>query len=220
MNVGHWMTKDPKTVGADVSVPEAQAVMRREKIHRLPVIDAAGKLVGIVTASDLRHASAPPATSLDMYELHYLISKLKVETVMTKKLVTVTEDMPVEEAARIMDDNRIAGLPVLRNGALVGIITESDLFRLFIELFGTRHAGVRLTLLLPEKPGELAAVASAVAAIGGNIVSLATFEGEDHTNHFCALKVEGVPKDKLVAAVAPLAVRVESALETKAGAKG
>lgn len=214
MNVGNCMTRNPVTITSDVTVPEAQAIMRRDKIHRLPVVDKAGKLVGIVTASDLAHASAPPATTLDIYELHYLISKLTVETMMTKKLVTVTENLPVEEAARIMDDNRIAGLPVVQGDKLVGIITESDLFRLFIQLFGARHKGVRLTALLPEKPGELALVAGAIAAAGGNIISLATFEGEDPTNHFCTFKVQGLTSDKLVATIKPLVVRVENILET------
>jgi acetoin utilization protein AcuB len=207
------MTRNPITIGADVTVSDAQAVMRAKKIHRLPVTDKAGRLVGIVTAADLDHASAPPATSLDIYELHYLISKLKVESVMATKLVTVAEDLPVEEAARIMDDHRVAGLPVLRDGALVGIITESDLFRLFIGMFGARHQGVRLTLLLPERQGELAAVAGAIAAAGGNIVSLVTFDGEDATNHYCTLKVEGVAKEKLVAALEPLVQKVVGVLE-------
>jgi len=214
MNVGHCMTRNPVTITSDVTVPEAQAIMRRDKIHRMPVVGKAGKLVGIVTASDLAHASAPPATTLDIYELHYLISKLKVETMMTSKLVTVTEDLPVEEAARIMDDNRIAGLPVVQGGKLVGIITESDLFRLFIQLFGARHKGVRLTALLPEKPGELALVAGAIAAAGGNIISFATFEGEDPSNHFCTFKVEGLSSDTLVATVKPLVLRVEHILES------
>ncbi|OHD23420.1 MAG: hypothetical protein A2Y38_01505 [Spirochaetes bacterium GWB1_59_5] len=213
MNVGHCMTRNPVTITSDVTVPEAQAIMRRDKIHRLPVVDKAGKLVGIVTASDLAHASAPPATTLDIYELHYLISKLTVETMMTKRPVTVTEDLPVEEAARIMDDNRIAGLPVMNGDKLVGIITESDLFRLFIELFGTRHKGTRLTLLLSEKPGVLASVAGAIAGVGGNIISLATFEGEDQTNHYCTVKVEGIPRDKIVAAVTPVVQKVVDVLE-------
>lgn len=208
MNVGLCMTRNPVTIPPDITVPDAQALMRREKIHRLPVMDKSGKLSGIVTAADLIHASASPATSLDMYELHYLISKLKVETVMTKKVITVTEDLPIEEAARIMADNDISGLPVLRGDVLVGIITESDLFKLFIELFGARHIGVRLTLLLPEKRGELAAVAGAIANAGGNIVSLATFEGEDPTNSYCTLKVEGVPRKELVEAVSPLVDRI------------
>ena len=208
MNVGLCMTKNPVTVGPDMSVPDAQAIMRREKIHRIPVLDKSGKLIGIVTASDLIHASASPATSLDIYELHYLISKLKVETVMTKKVVTVTEDLPIEEAARIMADNNISGLPVLRGDVVVGIITESDLFKLFIELFGARHTGIRLTVLLPEKRGELAAVAGAISSLGGNIISLATFDGEDPTNSYCTMKVEGINRKELVDAVSPLVDRV------------
>lgn len=214
MTVGNRMSRCLVTVGADTPVPEAEALMRREKIHRLPVVGKKGELLGIVTASDLRRASAPPATSLDIYELHYLISKLKVESVMTKDPVTVSEDLPVEEAARIMDDNRIAGLPVKRGGELVGIITESDLFRLFIDLFGARHRGVRLTLLMPEKRGELAAVAAAIASAGGNLLSLVAFDGDDEHTSYCTLKVEGVTKDALVAAVEPLVERVMEAKES------
>jgi acetoin utilization protein AcuB len=202
------MTKNPVTISPDVSVPDAQALMRREKIHRLPVLDKAGKLLGIVTSSDLIHASASSATSLDIYELNYLISKLKVETVMTKKPLSVSEDLPIEEAARIMADNNISGLPVLRGEVLIGIITESDLFKLFIELFGARHVGVRLTVLMPEKKGELAALAGAVAKAGGNIVSLATFDGEDPTNSYCTLKVEDLTRQALVDAVTPFVDRV------------
>lgn len=208
MNVGRCMTKNPVIIPPDLSVPDAQAIMRREKIHRLPVLDKNGKLVGIVTASDLMHASAAPATSLDMYELHYLISKLKVETVMTRNPLTVTEDFPIEEAARYMSDNNISGLPVLRGEVLVGIITESDLFRLFIGLLGARHTGVRLTVLIPEKRGELAEVAGAIAEAGGNILSLATFEGDDPTNSYCVMKVGGIAQQKLVDAVSPHVDRV------------
>ncbi len=214
MNVGRCMTKNPVTISPDVSVPDAQALMRREKIHRLPVLDKAGKLLGIVTSSDLIHASASSATSLDIYELNYLISKLKVETVMTKKPLSVSEDLPIEEAARIMADNNISGLPVLRGEVLIGIITESDLFKLFIELFGARHVGVRLTVLMPEKKGELAALAGAIAKAGGNIVSLATFDGEDPTNSYCTLKVEDLSRQALVDAVTPFVDRVVDVRES------
>jgi acetoin utilization protein AcuB len=208
MTVGRCMTKNPVTVHPDVSVPEAQAILRREKIHRLPVLDKANKLVGIVTSSDLIHATPSQATALDMYELNYLISKLKVEKIMTRKVVTVSEDLPIEEAARIMADSNISGLPVMRGEVLIGIITESDLFKLFIDMFGARHAGVRLTVLMPERRGELAAIASEIAEAGGNIVALATFAGDDPTNSYCTIKVEGVPRQKLVDAIAPLVERV------------
>jgi acetoin utilization protein AcuB len=208
------MTRNPITITPDVTVPEAQAIMRREKVQRLPVLDNNGRLVGIVTSLDLIHASPSPATSLDIYEMHYLLSKLKVEKVMTRQVITVTEDLPIEEAARIMVDNKISGLPVMRGDVLVGIITETDLFKLFIELFGARHKGIRITLLLPEKKGELAKVSNAITECGGNIVSFAIFEGEDPTNGYCTLKVTGVEKATLLEAVTPLVEKVVDVRET------
>jgi len=214
MKVGQRMTRNPITITPDVTVPEAQAIMRREKIKRLPVLDNNRRLVGIVTSLDLIHASPSPATSLDIYEMHYLLSKLHVENVMTKNVITVTEDLPIEEAARIMADNKISGLPVMRGDILVGIITESDLFKIFIELFGARHRGIRLTLLLPEKKGELAKVANAITKCGGNIVSFAVFEGEDPTNGYCTVKVSGVEKDALLAAITPVVEKIVDVRET------
>lgn len=208
MTVGRTMTKNPVIVHPDISVPDARAIMRREKIHRLPVLDKSNKLVGIVSALDLIHATPSQATALDMYELNYLISKLKIDKVMTKKVVTVTEDMAVEEAARIMVDEHISGLPVMRGEVLVGIITESDLFRLFIDLFGARRQGVRLTVLLPEVKGSLAAVAGAISKAGGNIISLATFEGEDPTNSYTTIKVDDMTRQALLDAVTPVVERV------------
>ncbi|HBK58717.1 MAG TPA: hypothetical protein DDZ37_05115 [Spirochaetaceae bacterium] len=214
MKVGQRMTRNPITITPDVTAPEAQAIMRREKIKRLPVLDNNRRLVGIVTSLDLIHASPSPATSLDIYEMHYLLSKLHVENVMTKNVITVTEDLPIEEAARIMADNKISGLPVMRGDILVGIITESDLFKIFIELFGARHRGIRLTLLLPEKKGELAKVANAITKCGGNIVSFAVFEGEDPTNGYCTVKVSGVDKDALLAAITPVVEKIVDVRET------
>lgn len=214
MKVGQRMTHNPITITPDTAVPEAQAIMRREKIQRLPILDKSGKLVGIVTSLDLIHASPSPASTLDIYEMHYLLSKLKVESVMTKHVITVTEDLPVEEAARIMADNQISGLPVMRGSVLVGIITESDIFRLFIELFGARRKGIRLTLLIPERKGELAKVSNAITKCGGNIISFAVFEGEDPTNGYCTVKVSGVDRDTLLAALTPIVEKVIDARET------
>ncbi len=214
MKVGQRMTRNPITITPDVTVPEAQAIMRREKIQRLPVVDNKGQLVGIVTSLDLIHASPSPATSLDIYEMHYLLSKLHDEKVMTKNVITVTEDLPIEEAARIMVDNKISGLPVMRGDILVGIITETDLFKLFIELFGARHKGIRLTILLPEKKGELAKVSNAITKCGGNIVSFAIFEGEDPSNGYCTLKVTGVDKATLLEAVTPAVEKIVDVRET------
>jgi acetoin utilization protein AcuB len=208
MIVGRRMTRNPITVKPDTPVTDAQALMRREKVHRLPVLDRHGKLAGIVSEKDLLYASPSPASTLDVYELSYLLSKLKVDQVMTKNVVTITTDTPVEEAARVMADNDIGGVPVLEDGHLVGIITESDLFKLFIELFGTRRSGIRATLLVPEQRGELAQLSSAIAERGGNIISMGTFLGDDDRNALVVLKVEGVERDELVRAVQPYVLEV------------
>jgi len=171
--------------------------MRDEKERRLPVFNRRDVLVGIVSEKDLLLASPSPATSLSIYELHYLLAKMTVSEVMTRDVITVTEYTPLEEAARIMVDNKIGGLPVMRDDKLVGIITETDLFKIFIELLGAREPGVRVTMLVPEQPGVLAQISNEIANMGGNIVALGTFLGEDATNRLITMKVADVDKEKL-----------------------
>lgn len=213
MLVANRMTKNPITVHPDLPIVEAREWMEREKVHRFPVVDKKGKLVGIVTYSDLLYASPSPVTSLSVWEVTYLLSKVKVEEVMTTEVITVTEDCPLEEAARIMDENKISGLPVMRDGIVVGIITESDLFRAFLEVFGGRHKGVRLTALAPEFKGSLAQISSAITKAGGLIWALNVFEGEDPTNWGCMLKVADISKEKLLETVEPLVVEILDARE-------
>jgi acetoin utilization protein AcuB len=150
-------------------------------------------------------------TSLSIHEIHYLVSKITVDEVMTRDVFTVSEYTPLEEAACIMADNKIGGLPVVRDGRLVGIITESDLFKIFTEILGARDMGVRLSMLVPEQPGILADMTRAIADMGGNIISLGTFLGEDPTNRLITVKVAGVPEDKLVAEMKTLALEIEDA---------
>jgi acetoin utilization protein AcuB len=103
----------------------------------------------------------------------------------------------MEEAARVMVDNKIGGLPVMRDQRLVGIITETDLFKIFLELLGAREQGTRFTVLVPEKKGMLAAIAQRIAEMGGNIVALGTFLGEDPSNRLLTIKVQDVDKNDL-----------------------
>ena len=107
--------------------------MKQRRIRRLPVVDRNGRLVGIVTRGDVREASPSNATSLSIYEIHYLLSQLAVEAIMTRNPRTVTPDTTIKEAARLMLDHKISGLPVVEGDQLVGIITESDIFRGLIE---------------------------------------------------------------------------------------
>jgi len=128
-------------------------------------------------------------------------------------VISVAEDTPVEDAARIMTDHKIGGLPVMRGELLVGIITETDLFKLFLELLGARKKGVRLTMLVPDVKGTLAKIASVIAQQGGNIIALGTFLGEDPSNLMVAIKVADVPKETLVNALEPLIVEIIDARE-------
>ena len=208
MLVGERMTRDPIAIHFDTPLDKAMKIMRDNKVRRLPVLNDKGALVGIVSERDLLYASPSPATSLSIYELHYLLSKITVADVMTTEVITVAEDTPLEEAARIMADNKIGGLPVVKNGELVGIITETDLFKIFLELLAAREMGVRLTMLVPDEKGMLAKVTGEIAELGGNIVSLGTFLGEDPTNALLTIKVQDVEEEDLVKALEPLAMEM------------
>jgi acetoin utilization protein AcuB len=214
------MTKNPIFVHPDMSVTEARSLMEREHIGHLPVLDKNNSLAGIVTKKDLLKAGPSPATSLDMYEISYLLSKLRVEKVMEKTVLTVDENEVVEEAARIMADRGIGCLPVTRGSGspgalLVGIITDTDLFRAFVNAFGARHRGVRIAFNMIEGPGYLASIAGAIAGRGGNIVAFVSSEGDDLTHRRATIKVEGVGREELEAAVKSLAgVEIEDIRET------
>ena len=203
MTVGQRMIKNPITVTPETPVSDAQYMMRKEKVHRFPVIGKDGRMKGIVTEKDLLYATPSPATTLDVYEMNYLLSKLTVDEVMSTDVITVTEDTTVEEAARILVDNNIGGLPVVRGNQLVGIITESDLFKVFLEMFASRQKGLRITIVVPEQKGELAKLASAVTGVGGNIIALGTFLGEDSSQTLVTMKVQDCSGDALKGALKP-----------------
>ena len=211
MLVHERMSKYPITTTEDTPINEAIRLMRDEKVRRLPVLNGKGELVGIVSEKDLLYASHSPATSLSIYKLHYLVSEITVGRVMTKDVITVAEYTPLEEAARIMADNKIGGLPVVRYGKLVGIITEGDLFKIFTEILGARDMGVRLSMLVAEQPGILAEITRAIADMGGNIISLGTFMGKYPTNRLITVKVADVPEDQLVAEMKTLAIEIDDA---------
>jgi acetoin utilization protein AcuB len=206
MLVRETMTRNPITTTADTPVPDALRLMRGRKVRRLPVLDSHGKLVGIVSDKDLLYASPSPATTLAVWEIPELLNKIKVETVMTREVITATEDTPLEEAARIMADHRIGALPIMQDKTLVGIITETDLFKALLQLLGGRRPGVRLSVSVPNSKGMLAKVATAIFGAGGDIVGLGLSElqGSGDTQYRITFKVQDVPLDKLVEAVRPV----------------
>jgi acetoin utilization protein AcuB len=208
MLVKNRMTKNPITVKPDLPIAEALEWMRREKVRHFPVVNKKGKLVGVVARDDLLYASPSPVTSLSMWEVTYLMSQVTVKEAMTDDVITTGEDTPLEEAARIMYDEKIGCLPVMRDGTVVGIITESDLFAAFLELFGGHEKGVRLTVLAPYYKGSLADIATKITEAGGLIIALNVFEGEDPSNWGCTLKVTDMDQDDLLDVVEPLIVEV------------
>ncbi|MCD6268223.1 MAG: hypothetical protein B5M49_04930 [Thermotoga sp. 4484_232] len=196
MLVRDVMTRNLITVDPETSFTDALKIMRENKIRRLPVLEN-GKLVGIVTEKDILYASPSKATTLDVWELHYLLSKLKIREIMTRDVVTIQEDTPVEEAAKIMVDNKIGALPVMKGDELVGIITETDIFKVFLEMFGARKKGVRYTFKVPNVPGTFAKLSQKVFEAGGNIVSLASY-GETEEIYTLVMKVEGIDHNKFL----------------------
>jgi acetoin utilization protein AcuB len=207
MFVGDRMSHPVITIQPEMPVVEALNMMHREHIRRAPVIKD-GKLVGIVSDKDLLNASPSAATTLSVWEINYLVSKILVKDVMSKNVITVSEGTPIEEAARIMVDSKIGGLPVVRGEAVVGMITETDLFKVFSELLGSRHMGVRVTALIKDEPGQIARIAKAIANQDGNIVAFGQVEGEDTSNYMVIFKVDGMNESQVRGLVEPLVLRL------------
>lgn len=174
MFVRDRMTSNVFTVGEETNVLEALDIMRRHGVRRLPVVRGQ-QLVGIVTQLELYRVAPSPATTLSVFELNHLLSRMTVKEAMTRDVVTTSPGATVEEAALLMRDRRIGGLPVVDDGKVVGIITETNLLDSFIDLMGLKKAGIRLTLEVDDKVGTLADVAEAIRDMGINILSLATF---------------------------------------------
>jgi acetoin utilization protein AcuB len=157
--------------------------------------------VGIVTEADLLRASPSSATSLSIYEMNYLLANLRIREVMSSPPITVPEDFPLEEAARTMVENRIGCLLVMRDDDLVGVITETDIFKVFVEVLGGKEASLRITLRVPDVPGELARLAGVIADLGGNLCSVAAFRGEDPEHVYLTFRLEGVDEEILIPAL-------------------
>lgn len=208
MIVHQIMTRSPVTVLPETPVAEAQALMRKNHFHRLPVVNRQQKLVGIVSEKDLIYASPSPATTLNVYEIGALLSRLKVSEIMSSPVITATADSMVEDAARLLSDNDIGGLPVMDGDRLVGILTESDVFHCLIELFGTRQKGVRITAEVPEQTGELAQLSSALAQQGIGIISLGTWPGTDQTNRILTVKLEHADEGLIRTTLEPWVTRI------------
>jgi len=208
MLVKDRMTPNPTTITPDTSFPDAFRLIREKRIRHLPVVDEKGELIGIVAQTDLLHASPSSATTLTVFEINYLLANLYIREVMSSPPITVAEDAPLEEAARIMVEKKIGCLPVMRDDpstssgqALVGVITETDIFEAFVEVLGGGEASLRVTVLVPDVQGELARLAGIIAGQGGNICSVARFGSERPEYAYLTFRLEGVEEEVLLPAL-------------------
>ena len=201
------MSRPVISIHPEMPILDARNLFKQERIRRAPVIKN-GKLVGIVSDKDLTNATPSQATSLSIWEMNYLLSKITVKDIMIKDVITIDEDTPIEQAARIMADNKIGGLPVLRDGKVVGMITETDLFKVFLELMGAREVGVRVTALVEDEPGILQKITEAITSIGGNFISFGQFTGEDVATKLLTFKVVGASQEDVKKAIWDIAKEV------------
>ncbi len=192
------MTKNPITVDSETLVIDAQKIMKENNIRRLPVVDK-GKLLGIITKHDLLEASPSPATSLSVHELNYLLSKMKVKEIMKRNPVTLTPETPFEEALKIGQEKRIGSFPVVENGKLVGIATESDIVRFLTRALGIREEGSRITIEgLGGKLSDLEKIISIVNQHNTIVLSMISLPRSEKKDWMIVLRLKTTSPDPIV----------------------
>ncbi|MEW6115474.1 MAG: CBS and ACT domain-containing protein [Nitrospirota bacterium] len=191
MFVSDWMTKKVYTVSPDDSISDAVRMMKERKIKHLPVLKE-GKIKGMVSDRDIKEFTPSSATTLDIYELHYILAKAKVKDIMKTKVITTTPETPVEEAAMVLYDRMIGCLPVVENGRLVGIISDRDIFHALIDITGVRHGGNRVYLSIEDRPGSIKEVADIIRKYGFSMQSILTsYEGVEDGCRNIVIRTKG-----------------------------
>ena len=198
MLVKAWMNTHVITINEDTAMAKAPIIMKEKRIRTLPVVNKKGRLVGIVTDRDLKDASPSKATALNVYELNFLISKLKIKSIMTRDLIVVRPDETIEFAALLMLDNKISSLPVItQDGSLVGIITQTDIFRALVKTTGVFTGGVQFAFSLEDRPSSIKEVAEEMGFFGARIVSiLSTQQNAEEGYHNVYMRIQPLPRSK------------------------
>lgn len=199
MLVKNWMSKNVVTIDVDDSMQDAMRLLKKHDIRMLPVMRK-GKLVGIVTDRDLKKASASDATTLDVHELLYLLTKIKVKDIMTRDPITVPPDYTVEETAQVLLEAKISGAPVVDNsGQVVGTITQTDLFRVLISLTGIGNGGIQFGFQVQDRPGSIREVADIIRQFGGRMVSILTsYDGVLDGYRRVYIRMHSIEREQLV----------------------
>lgn len=198
MLVREYMKVNPIAVSPKTTCSNAFRLMQEKEIDKLPVVAGQGQLVGIVTQKDLLYALPSSAALLSILEIDGLFGEMTVARVMTRRVISVSEDCPLEEAARILVDNKIGILPVMRGPSLVGMIAKDDIFRKMMEALGGQVEGLRITMRLHEDTGELGAITDGIVHLGGTLISLSTHWGGDACHRTVTLKVQGIDAQELI----------------------
>ena len=173
MLIRDWMTTDVITATPETSMLKVSKMMKEYDIRRVPVVDAQNKVVGIVSDRDVKDASPSKATTLDMHELYYLLSEIKVRDIMTPDPVTVEVRDTVERVALLMEERAIGGLPVVDDeGSLVGIITDHDIFKVLVQITGVRHGGVQVALAVEDLPGVMRPIFDLLREYDASLISM------------------------------------------------
>jgi len=190
MNVAKRMKRNPVFVDEGDSMKKAMDLLKEHEIRHLPVLKDGQRLVGILSERDIKQASPSPATALDIREIYYLLDKVKVKQIMTRRPYSVSSSAPIEEAALILREKKIGCLPVVDDGKLVGIITETDIIDAFIEGMGVNGPGYRIELVLQNRPGKLFELLKLLKDFDANVVSVATAAHEDPEKIINILRIE------------------------------
>jgi len=196
--VENWMNPNVITVDADDSMLDATKILKEHNIRHLPVLEK-GKLVGVITDRDLKRASPSDATSLEAHELLYLIANIKVREIMTKNPITVPYNYTIEEAAEILLQAKISGMPVVdKDGDVIGTITQTDLFKVLISLTGVGKKGVQFAFLLEDRAGSIKEVADIIRSYGGRMASiLSSYEKAPEGHRYVYIRMYDVDREKM-----------------------
>ncbi len=218
MKVSDRMSTEVFTISIDANVNEAFRIMKEKNIRRLPVMDQ-GRLVGIITLGDLNQASPSAATSLSIHELNYLLARTRVRDVFPphQEVITVTPQNYIETAAKLMLQHQISGLPVMEGDKLVGIITETDLFRALIDILGVKRPHTRIDTLIPEGPGSLAEITGLMASKGINIINTVVYFDDALSKYKVILRIEELDYEQVVEALRSKGYEIESVLVAEGG---
>ncbi len=210
MLIKDWMTNDPVTITEDTSMIKAIHIMKERRFRRIPVVTA-GRLVGMVTDRDLKEASPSKATTLDVHELYYLLAELQVKEIMSRNPVSVLANDTVEHAAQVMLEHTISGLPVVdQDGKVVGIITQSDVFRAFMHITGVLQGGVQFAVRLEDRPGLIKEVVDLLRARGARFVSLlSSYTAAQEGFRDVYIRVKNLSPEAVAAAQQELASRYQ-----------